>query len=165
VGAEYRVCPNFVVGIAGGYANLGSKLYNDGKIEANSGRGSVYATAFGNGFYANAMVGGAYNSYKTKRKTVGGTAYGSPDGGEFNALLGGGYDYRLGGWSIGPVASLQYTYLGLSSYTEHGSLAPMHFPSQNQNSLKSLLGGRVSYDWVVNKQHDHPSGSAPAVAA
>ncbi len=149
LGADYRVNENFAVGIAGGYTNTGSDLFNGGKIEVNSGRGSLYATVFGNGFYLNTTVGGAYNSYSTRRGTLGGKANGSTEGGEFNSLIGGGYDYRLGGFSIGPVASLQYTYLGLDSFTENGSDAPLRFSSQSQDSLKSSLGLKASYAWNV----------------
>lgn len=145
LGADYRVSNNLVVGISGGYANTSSDLQNDGRISVNSGKGSVYGTLFGNGFYVNTLVGGGYNSYDTKRKTLGGFARGTTDGGEFNTLLGGGYDYTIGGFSVGPVASVQYTYLGLSSFQENGSDAPMLFPSQNQNSLKTALGARASY--------------------
>ena len=147
VGADYRVNRNLVVGLAAGYANTGSDLFNGGKVEVNSGRGSAYATLYGDGYYLNAAVGGAYNSYRTKRATLGGHAHGKTNGGEFNALLGGGYDYRAGGFTVGPVASLQYTYLGLDGFTERGSLVPMSFPSQNQNSLKGALGARVVYTW------------------
>lgn len=151
VGADYRVCPNFVIGIAGGYANTSSDLANGGETEVNSGRGTVYATAFTNsGFYVNAAVGGAYNHYNIRRATLGGKARGKTDGGEFNALFGTGYDYQIGGFSIGPVASIQYTSLGLNRYQETGAIGALEYPDQHQESLKTNLGLQASYTWNLN---------------
>lgn len=149
IGADYRVNSNLVVGISGGYANTTSDLSGNGKTEVNGGKGSVYATLFGDGLYLNTLVGGGYNSYTTKRSTLGGDARGNTNGGEFNALLGGGYDYTCGGFSAGPIANVQYTYLSLDSFEESGSLAPLHFPSQSQNSLKSGVGARASYAFTA----------------
>ncbi len=149
VGADYRVNRNLVVGLTAGYTNTDSDLNNGGKIDLNSGRAGVYATVYNDGLYLNALVGGAYNSYDTKRSTLGGKANGSTHGGEFDALLGGGYDICTGGFTFGPVASLRYTYIGLDSFTENGSDAPLHFKSQNQDSLKSTLGLKASYAFNV----------------
>jgi len=145
VGADLRVSENFVIGLTGGYTNTESELSNDGDIKVNSGRGSVYASVFGENAYLNVAAGGGYNSYKTKRATLGGFAQGDSDGGEFNALLGVGYDFHVGGFSIGPVASAQYTYTGLDSFTETGSDAPLHFESQSNDSLRSLVGLKIDY--------------------
>ncbi len=149
IGADYRVNSNLVVGVAGGYTHTGSDLNDGGKVEVNSGRGALYGTWFNDGFYVNALAGGAYNSYDTRRSTFGGKARGDTNGGEFDALLGTGYDFKCGGLTFGPIGSLQYTYIGLSSFTEHGSDAPLHFKRQHQDSLKSTLGIKASYDFNV----------------
>ncbi len=149
IGADYRVNENLVLGITAGYTNTTSDLFDGGKIDVNSGRGAVYGTWFNDGFYVNALAGGAYNSYDTKRSTFGGKAHASPNGGEFDALLGGGYDFCVGGLTVGPIASLQYTYLGLSSFNESGSDAPLHFRSQHQDSLKSTLGLKAAYTFNI----------------
>ncbi len=150
IGADYRVNEHFIVGLSAGYAHTGADLAYDGKIEANGGRGSLYGTLFGGGAYLNASVGGGYNSYRIKRGTLGGTAHGDTDGGEFNALLGGGYDYKLGGgFTIGPIASATYTYLGVSGYRENGSAAPLDLAKNSQDSLRSALGVKLAFDWQV----------------
>ena len=60
-----------------------------------------------------------------------------------------GYDWKMGGFSIGPTATFQYTYLGISDFSESGSLAPLWFPSQHQDSLRTAFGMKASYDWKV----------------
>jgi|GEM_PF-1268271 len=144
LGADYRVSENFVVGIHGGYTNTEADLAHSGHLEVDGGRGGLYASAFGGGAYVNAAIGGGYNSYRTKRHTLGGYAHGDSDGGEFNALLGLGYDHAIGGFSIGPVGSLQYTYTGLNSFEETGSDAPLHFKSQHADSLRTLVGVKLA---------------------
>ena len=76
-----------------------------------------------------------------------GTAKGSTVGGDFNAFVAGGYDWKKGGLSIGPTASFQYSLVGFGSFTESGSLAPLAFPDQASNSFRTAFGMRASYDW------------------
>lgn len=146
LGADYRVSRNLIVGIAGGYANSGSDLWDGGKVTLNSGKGNAYASLFNENSYLNASIGGAYNSIETRRSTLGGMARADANAGEFNTMLGGGYDIHLdNGFTFGPIASLQYTYFNLNQYREHGSDAPLEFPTQSQNSLRSSMGLRAAY--------------------
>ena len=56
-------------------------------------RAGLYATYFtGTGFYADAAVTGGLNAYETRRTALRGTARGSENGGEINALVATGYD-------------------------------------------------------------------------
>src|SRR5204863_10163902 len=68
---------------------------------------------------------------------------------DFNALAMAGYDWKSGGLTIGPLASFQYTYVELDSFTEHGSLAPLSFSNQNAESTRTALGAKASYDCHV----------------
>ena len=172
VGADYKVTPNLAVGIMAGYAGTGTDLNNGGRVFVNGGKLGLYATYFqtvqepgtmskdsketaapgavvAQGFYVDTAVTGGYNSYDTRRNGLQGTARGDTDGGELNVLFGTGYDWKVGGLTFGPTASFQYTYLGISDFTEHGSLAPLSFRSQHQDSVRTALGMKASYDWKV----------------
>lgn len=149
VGADYKVTPNFAVGISAGYAGTGSDLNDGGRVFVNGGKLGLYATYFTGGFYVDTAVNGGYNSYDTRRAGLEGTARGDTDGGELNVLFGTGYDWKLGNFTVGPTASFQYTYLGIGDFTEHGSLAPLSFRSQHQDSLRTALGMKASYDWKL----------------
>ena len=149
VGLDYKVTPNFALGVSAGYAGTGADLTRGGRIYANSGKLGLYATYFTGGFYVDAAANGGYNSYDTKRRSLGGTARGDTEGGEFSGLLGGGYDFQVGGLKVGPTASVQYTYLGFDDFRERGSLAPLRIGSQDLESFRSALGVRASYDWRV----------------
>ncbi|MDR3401602.1 MAG: autotransporter outer membrane beta-barrel domain-containing protein, partial [Chthoniobacter sp.] len=74
---------------------------------------------------------------------------GDTDGGELNALFGMGYDIKKGGLTFGPTASFNYTYLGTSDFTEHGSLAPLNIHGGKGESLRTAFGIKASYDWKV----------------
>jgi autotransporter-associated beta strand protein/T5SS/PEP-CTERM-associated repeat protein len=149
LGLDYKVCSNFAVGIAAGYAGTGVDLTDDGSVLVNGGKLALYATTFVGGWYADAAVTGGYNSYDTKRSALQGTARGSTDGGELNVLVGTGYDWKLGALQIGPTATFNYTLVGIDGYTEHGSLAPLDIASRNAESVRSAFGFKSSYDWKL----------------
>lgn len=166
IGLDYRVSPNLILGIAGTYAHTEADLINGGDADVDGGRLALYGTWHAGGAYVNAITGGGYNNYDTHRRSVQGFANGDTSGGEFDALLGGGYDVKAGGWVFGPTASVAYTYVGIDGFQERGSLAPLHIDDQSEDSLRSRLGGhiggsfdlggvRVSHDLRAAWQHEY----------
>jgi outer membrane autotransporter protein len=149
VGVDYRVSPNFAIGLTGGYAHTNANLVNNGSLDVNGGTIGAYATGFGGGFYLDTAAFGVFNGYDSHRTALLGTASGNTDGRDFNALVQGGYDWKNGGLTIGPTVSYQYTYVEFDSFTEHGSLAPLSFSDQNTHSSRTALGAKASYDWHV----------------
>ena len=145
VGTDYRVSSQFVLGAAIGYANTSSDLNRDGHLNINSGKGSLYGTFYNEGFYLNGIGGGGRSSIDTRRLTVGGFARGETEGTDFNALLGTGYDHHIGALTVGPVASIQYTTIGIDSFSENGSLGGLGIDSQSQDSLKSAISLKAAY--------------------
>jgi outer membrane autotransporter protein len=128
-----------------------------GNIDVDSGRGGLYGTFYDGGFYLNGFIGGGYNSYSARRDALGGGASGSTNGGELDTYAGGGYDFHCGGFIFGPIASLQYTYLDVSGYTESGSMAPLRIVSKSQDSLRTNLGLSGSYTWNIGTIQLTPS--------
>jgi autotransporter-associated beta strand protein len=148
-GVDYRVTPNIAVGLTAGYAHTSVNPTGGGRIDVNGGKLGAYATIFGNGFYLDTAATGGPSGYNTHRAALQGSADGSTDGADFNALVAGGYDWKTGNLSIGPTASFQYSYTGLNSFTETGSLAPLKFPDQNTESERTAFGAKASYEWKV----------------
>ena len=148
-GVDYRVSPNFAIGLTGGYARTNADLVNNGSLDVDGGTIGAYATGFVGGFYVDAAAFGVFNGYDSHRTALLGTASGDTDGRDFNALVAAGYDWKSGGLTIGPTVSYQYTYVEFDSFTEHGSLAPLSFSDQNANSSRTALGAKASYDWHV----------------
>ncbi len=151
VGVDYRATEHFVLGAALGYANTTADLNLGGSLDGNSGKASVYGTYYSGGFYLNGIVGGGYGSIDTRRLTIGGFARGETDETDFSALIGTGYDYHLGRWSIGPVASLRYSRIGIDGFHERGALGALWIDSQSGNSLISAIGLQTSYAAQVGR--------------
>ena len=150
LGADHLASDNFAYGLTASY--LGDKAYliNGGRVTADGAHGGLFATFFGDNAYLDGAVGGGYNYFDTRRASVGGYAVGSTEGYELDALLGSGYDFKFDRLTLGPVASLQYTYVNIGGFTESGSLAPMQIENNDNNSLRTLVGGRVAYDFLVH---------------
>jgi len=150
---------------------LGSNadLVNRGSINMAQGNVGGYATWFWNGFYVDASGGGGWSNYNTHRFALqahdvnvfpfldfGPFANGQTDGEEVDAMGAIGYDWhwdtgtKLGCLNVGPLVSIQYTDVNLDSFREHGSLLPLIFPGQDEESTRLTAGGRASLDIKVN---------------
>jgi outer membrane autotransporter protein len=145
-GVDYRLSPNFAIGMMGGYAHTNGDLVNGGSLDVDGGKFGLYATAFSGGFYVNAAATGGLNDYDTHRTALLGTASGDTEGHEFTGLISAGYDWKTGNLTVGPIASYQYTYVDFDGFTEHGSLAPLTFGDQSADSSRTALGAKASYD-------------------
>jgi outer membrane autotransporter protein len=151
LGIDYRIGSNFAIGLTAGYAHTDVDLGNNGDVDADGGKLGLYATAFTGGFYLDAAVVGGRNWYDTHRSAFLGDARGSTEGSEVNVLAAAGYDWQMGGFSIGPTASFQYTYVDLDGFTESGSAAPLSVDDQNAESIRTAFGIKASYDWKVGR--------------
>ena len=80
------------------------------------------------------------------------TATSSPGAGELDAMLAGGYDFRGGKWTFGPLASAQYTYFAANAVSETGAQS-LDFNSSgwDTSSFIGSLGGHVNYFWQASR--------------
>jgi len=146
LGVDYKVCPNFAIGLAAGYTGTTADLADHGRVWTNGGKLGLYSTTFVGGWYADAAGFGGYNGYDTRRSTIEGHARGSTDGGEVDALFGTGYDFKKGGLTFGPTGTFNYTYAGMNGFTEHNSLTPLSIHGGDEDSLRTAFGFKLSYD-------------------
>ncbi len=182
-GASYHLIKGLDLGPYVGYQGTRA-IYQDAggsSIVDNSVRYGLFGTYKQSGFYADGIAGGAFNSATVNRRlkfsnpstdpygqlgfgpgtSVNSTATGNVSGGEFDSLLGAGYDFSVGDFKIGPAGSVQYSYLGLGSTQESGAgIENLDVGTQNTSSLLTTLGGQVSHDWIFyNKFTLQPYGS------
>jgi outer membrane autotransporter protein len=59
--------------------------------------------------------------------------------------------------TIGPIASFQYTDVGIDSLSEKGSFAALDIHSGSAQSLRSDVGFRTFYHWQIGKIIVEPS--------
>jgi len=155
LGIDYRLTDHLAFGLIGSYAHTWSDL-RPGSIDVDSGRGGLYATYFNRCFYVNGGIYGGYNSYDSSRPGLQGNANGNSDGAEFSTFVSGGYDFHFGHLTVGPIASLQYTNVYVDGFSEKGSLAPLSIHSDSEESLRSDVGFRASYQRQVGTVHVEP---------
>ncbi|HXP35134.1 MAG TPA: autotransporter domain-containing protein [Chthoniobacterales bacterium] len=151
-GVDYRLLHNLAIGVYGGYVGSESDLVGHGRIITDGGTVGGYATFFSHGFYLQAAGGGGWNSYENLRAAFLGVAHSSTNGSEVNAMGAIGYDWSMnfnaanhpGSLTVGPIASVQYTNVNIDGFHETGSLIPLEFPGQSEDSLRSTIGGKLA---------------------
>ncbi len=164
IGATYELLKGLNVGPYVGYQ--GTKVNftgsNGGGSSAtdNSVRYGLMGEYQKGGWYTDGIVGGAYNSVAVNHginisgngNTFSSMANGNVSGGEFDSMLGTGYEFKAGKFVFGPTTSLQYTYLQLSGTTETGA-GPLNqaIGSQNASSMLYTLGGQASYTFDITQ--------------
>jgi outer membrane autotransporter protein len=157
VGSDYRWSENFVTGLYAGYDYSYAEYNGGGSTKGNSFNFGTYASYEKDGYYADAVIGGGYTGFQTKRaivfSTIDRTASADPNSGQFTAGLNLGKDFEVGKFTLGPIVGAQYTYAGIGSFTESGAESlDLSLGQQNANSLRSTLGGRIAYTWNLNQK-------------
>jgi len=130
--------PQLTFGAYTGYQGMYAEYDGGGKTSVNSALFGTCLAAEYRGFYFNSIVAGAYNGYDTRRPiSFGGidrTAASQPNGGTLATYLETGYDFKVAGFSFGPLVSAQYTYGGIAPFTETGADAlDLRVNQQNLN--------------------------------
>jgi uncharacterized protein with beta-barrel porin domain len=164
VGASYELFKGLNVGPYIGYQ--GTKVNFNGSngggstATDNSVRYGLFGEYQKGGWYTDGIIGGAYNSVDVNHgikisgngNTFNSMAKGNVAGGEFDSMLGTGYEFKAGKLTFGPTTSLQYTYLQLGGTTETGA-GPLNqtIGSQNASSLLYTLGGQAHYDLNITQ--------------
>ena len=148
VGVDYRFLDHFAIGVVGNYSHTWTDL-RPGTISVNRGRGGLYATYFNGGYCLNGGIYGGYNTYDTSRQALAGNATGNTAGAEWSTFVSTGYDFHYGNLAIGPIASLQYTNVYVTGFSETGSVAPLRIHSDSEESFRSDLGFKASYPWQI----------------
>ncbi|MGC8491747.1 MAG: autotransporter outer membrane beta-barrel domain-containing protein, partial [Syntrophobacteraceae bacterium] len=149
-GADYRVRDDLLVGVASGYGHTDAGLYNNlGKVQNDTVPVNLYAAYFPGCFYAFGSAGYATNLFSTNRQLVFGSidreAQSSTTGNQFNGYAEAGYDLKVGGAVISPMASLAYSSLWIDGFGESGAGSlDLNVGSQHADSLQLGPGVRLA---------------------
>ncbi|MCX5817041.1 MAG: autotransporter domain-containing protein [Proteobacteria bacterium] len=157
MGSDYHFSKSFIAGLMLGLNNSRANVDNMGsKVKMDSYTLGTYGTYYKKNFYMDGSISYGFANYDNTRRIVfpglDRTAASSPNGNQFTAYTGTGYDLRKSNWIITPNVSLQYTKLNTDSYTESGAGAiNLNVDRQNTESLLGNAGARVSYTWQTDK--------------
>lgn len=161
-GADYALFPWLTMGGAVHYS------YLDGEFTGDNGSFNTQAmgfTLYGSfspmpNLFVDATIGYVHREYDISRRAtyitvipsvVDGFADGSTTGNEFNMGVVAGYDFHLGGFTVGPRAGVNYWTNHINSYAEgpRGTQAPtgleLAYDDQHVDSLVTKLGFYASY--------------------
>ena len=175
IGASYQGVKNFTFGPYVGYQGTRVTFNgnNSGGSSAvdNSVRYGLFGEYAKGGLYIDGIVGGAYNdatvnhniSIQRFGSSWNSSANGNISGGEFDSLLGGGYEFKSGSLVFGPMTSLQYTYIsldgsqdgvrdGLRNATQEKGAGVLNqtVGAQSPSSLLYTLGAQAHYDFKLS---------------
>jgi outer membrane autotransporter protein len=149
-GADNWVTANTRIGFAGGYGNTsidGSGDTQQNKTDIDSYLGILYGAYKGSGWYASGRLGYAWHDYTTARYLtvpVTDTATGGHSGDQYSASGEIGAPLHFMGGALTPIASLTWSQLDQSGYTEaSGGGMGLTIASQENTSLSSGLGAKA----------------------
>jgi outer membrane autotransporter protein len=139
------------VGFGLGYAWNGiDSRGSPARTDSNTYNATVYIAHEQGPLFIDGDLSFGWSDYSQNRNvTVPGlldsTAQSSYSGQEYTAYAVTGYHFYTGGFTITPLASLQYTHMDLGGYTESGA-APLNLSvnSQSYDFVESGLGGTVA---------------------
>ncbi|MEN6426171.1 MAG: autotransporter domain-containing protein [Phycisphaerales bacterium] len=147
-GVDYQWTESFLAGLVGGTsrgdADFGGSRDNTDFDAAHIG---FYGSLAQGPWAVDSVVTYANLDYETERfvDLLGEKLKGNFDGSEFAAYVEGSRSYDLSPrLRLAPLASLQYTYVSLDSYTETGGVSALSFEDQTHESIRGSLGARLT---------------------
>ena len=149
LGADRLVSDGSGLGFTASYVGNRAFLTNNGKVTVDGWAGARLRHVVWRQRLSERLDWFGYDKYDTRRAAVSGNASGTTDGPEMDGYPGAAYDFKCKRFTFGPVASVQYVYVGIHSYDESGSLSPLHLEYNDANSLQSFAGARIAYDLPV----------------
>jgi outer membrane autotransporter protein len=162
-GADYRVTPRMVAGLAFGYTRTNtsfdtSALSAPGQfLHDNSYTGNVYTTvAFTDALYMNAIAlvgGGNTNSQRrivipftgTGAMPIDSTATGSFGTQTQGVNVSSGYTLPFGSLVVTPIARFSYQHTGVDGFSENAPSVNLRYNSSSINTVLSSLGADAQY--------------------
>ena len=179
LGADYRFTDNFVLGLTFNYLSNDidfdptsiNNTQSGGGIDTQSFGFSLYSTYYvSNQFYVDGIFSFGSNNYDIDRRiiyaipgtdrvgnlipgttTVNQTATADTNSTQYSISVGVGYDFSVQGFTMTPLARLEYNRLNIDGYREainntaHGFGLALAFDDQDVDSFVSVLGGQASY--------------------
>ena len=163
LGADYRITDHFLAGLAFGYSHISADYQTNidvagGSTDADVYNLSLFSTYDIEDFYVDGSFTYGWSDYDVSRRVVilsnnssstGGAnsvATSNPNGDQYSAALGLGYNFHRAALNMSPVLRVNYFHGQIDSYSEQGAFGlNLDVNKQNFESLQSSLGGQISY--------------------
>lgn len=156
LGADIMPTDWLIAGMAFSYSHWRGDQFNGGGFETDSYGPTLFASLLPwRGLFADLSFqylrkDGANNNRRDyareDRQRFGGVISGTPGADQYEGNFSTGYDFNLGGFSIGPRATLRYRHVNMEGYSEQGgSGLELRFLGDRLTSLQSSVGAQASY--------------------
>jgi T5SS/PEP-CTERM-associated repeat protein len=147
-GVDYQFSEGFLAGIVGGMSE-GDADFRSSRDSTDFGAAHIglYGSLARGPWFVDSVITFAGLDYETERfvDILDERLTGNFDGHEFAGYVEGSRSFDLNPkLRLAPLASLQYTYLSLDSYTETGGAAALAFDEQTHESIRGSLGARLT---------------------
>lgn len=158
-GLDYQVSDAWLLGVTTGYAD-GDVDYD--RVHDNTDVSATHIGCYGSwdmeNLYLDSLLTYSDLDYETERRVdlASERLEGDFGGYALSGYVETGFDWRyIQGWLLQPLASFQFSYLDLDSYTETGGDAALGYDDQRYESYQGSLGVKVS----KNLLRDEPEKS------
>jgi len=159
-GVDYFINRNLFLGVAVSYVSGDVKAPYGIRSDTSGGFLSVYGGTRSGQLYGNlsATFGWQDHGKITRPDPYDFTARGKTSGDSQSVRLEVGYDFKVDGWSLGPVGSLAYGRQNTKGFTETEALGGnIRYPSFGSDSVISRLGWQANYKTEIGSTAVTPS--------
>lgn len=146
-GIDGEVAANTRIGVSAFYTSSDIEENGAGANASNTvdGYGAVaYASYRPGAWYVNGSLGYGFNSYDSKRSSLGGVNTADYDGSQFVVRTEIGRMFTAGQWDVTPNVGLRYNLVDIDAYTETGPL-PTSINARTVESLRAAGGVNLRY--------------------
>ncbi len=150
-GIDVRVSPQILLGAVVSMGTQRSSFSTTGDFTQDEIAGSLYAAYRGGPWWADVIGTYGHLDYAVNRTVPIGITLqfnnGNTSGHNWSVAAEGGYKFRNGAVTHGPVVGLTAQRISVNGFTETGSFTSLGFGDQTRDSLVSTLGYRASLNW------------------
>jgi outer membrane autotransporter protein len=150
-GADWLLTPDWLVGVAGNYANTSVDFADASHTNVGTYQGAIYSGLSAGPWYATGLAGFGVNNYNTTRQLAPFAAFGfagaatsSPNGQTYTSYAEAGYRWSQPGFALTPYGGLGYIHTHIGAFTEEGGFGALAVNAASSDSLATDLGVRLT---------------------
>jgi T5SS/PEP-CTERM-associated repeat protein len=149
-GLDCQVNDNALMGLTAGYSmsHIDSSIAGDESDIYNTHIG-IYGSQYADYWHLDSIFTYSFLKYETERfvNIMGEKLKGDSNGQGISGYVEARYDWgNIDHWILQPLASFQFSYLALDSYTESGGASSLGYDDQSYNSYKGSLGIKLTQE-------------------
>ncbi len=147
-GADWLLTPNWLLGVAGNYANTSLDFADASHTNVGTYQGAIYSGWSSGAWYVTGLAGFGVNDYSTTRQQAAfgsvGAATSDPNGQTYTTHAEAGYRWSQSGFALTPYVGVGYIHTHIGAFTEEGGFGALAVNAASSDSLATDLGVRLT---------------------